>query len=346
MRVLMSTDAVGGVWTYAVELRDALAARGVEVLLATIGPAAPPAPEIPYLRCRLEWQEDPWEDVARSGEWLAALAGELDVDVVHLNGFTHASREWPVPTLAVAHSCLLSWHEAVRGGATPAAWSGYRAKVRHGLWSAGAVVSPTRALLEQIRRLYALPRLGSVIPNGIAPAAAARRGERQPLVLGAGRAWDEAKGLATLAQAAAELPWPVELAGDAGATALEGLHALGALPRAGLRERMRCASIFAHPALYEPFGLAPLEAAQSGCALVLGDIPSLRELWDGAARFVEPVSKRALASALRELIEDDAERGRLAALASARAAAYDPARMAESYEHAYSRLTKRTSVAA
>ena len=39
-------------------------------------------------------------------------------------------------------------------------------------------------------------------------------------------------------------------------------------------------------ALYEPFGLAVLEAAQAGCALVLSDIPTFRELWDGAALFV------------------------------------------------------------
>ncbi len=41
------------------------------------------------------------------------------------------------------------------------------------------------------------------------------------------------------------------------------------------------------PARYEPFGLSVLEAALSGCALVLGDIPSLRE--SGATR---PCSSR------------------------------------------------------
>src|SRR5262249_40439508 len=44
-------------------------------------------------------------------------------------------------------------------------------------------------------------------------------------------------------------------------------------------------SIYAATSQYEPFGLAPLEAALSRCALVASDIPSFRELWDGAAVF-------------------------------------------------------------
>ena len=46
------------------------------------------------------------------------------------------------------------------------------------------------------------------------------------------------------------------------------------------------AAIYALPARYEPFGLSILEAALSGCALVIGDIPSLREIWADAALFV------------------------------------------------------------
>ena len=54
-------------------------------------------------------------------------------------------------------------------------------------------------------------------------------------------------------------------------------------------------------ARYEPFGLAVLEAAQAGMRLVLSDIPSFRELWDGAATFV--ASRRAdLLPALRHAL--------------------------------------------
>src|SRR3954447_11283189 len=97
MKVLMSTDAVGGVWTYAVELRDALSAEGVQVELAAIGPAAPPEAGVPHRPCLLEWQDDPWADVAASGRWLRTLAQEAGADVVHLNGFAHGGLAWPRP---------------------------------------------------------------------------------------------------------------------------------------------------------------------------------------------------------------------------------------------------------
>jgi hypothetical protein len=42
---------------------------------------------------------------------------------------------------------------------------------------------------------------------------------------------------------------------------------LGELTRRQLAREMGCAAIFAAPARYEPFGLAALEAALSGCAL-------------------------------------------------------------------------------
>lgn len=86
MRVLMSTAAVGGVWTYACELRAELALAGVDVVLATLGSQPPPEPDALWLDCRLEWQDDPWADVQRSGEWLRELAQATQADVVHLNG--------------------------------------------------------------------------------------------------------------------------------------------------------------------------------------------------------------------------------------------------------------------
>ena len=46
----------------------------------------------------------------------------------------------------------------------------------------------------------------------------------------------------------------------------------GQLTTAEVRNVINTASIYALPARYEPFGLSILEAALSGCALVLGDI--------------------------------------------------------------------------
>ena len=96
LRVLMTADTVGGVWTYSLELARALAAQGARVVLATLGEAPDDAQrrdaaEVPGLRLvhgawRLEWMEDPWADVEASGRWLLKLpfstARELVMDIL------------------------------------------------------------------------------------------------------------------------------------------------------------------------------------------------------------------------------------------------------------------------
>mgnify|MGYP002781342234 FL=1 len=94
---------------------------------------------------------------------------------------------------------------------------------------------------------------------------------------------------------------------------------------------MARASVYAAPALYEPFGLAILEAASAGCALLLGDIPSLRELWDGVAVFAPPRDQSAFARALRLLEGDPRGRRALAAAARQRACRFTSAAQADAY---------------
>jgi glycosyltransferase involved in cell wall biosynthesis len=214
--------------------------------------------------------------------------------------------------------------------------------VREGLAAAGLLVAPTRAFLDDFRDAWGRLPPARVVPNGLdlTPPNVPKR----PFVLAAGRLWDEAKGVATLAEAVRHLPWPVLVAGDGG-PAGEGVRHLGRLQPAELRALMAEAAVFAAPARYEPFGLAVLEAAASGCALVLGDIPTLRELWGGggAARFVsqnEP-GGGALAAALLDLAGDGAGRERLGAAARERARALTRGRMVEGYLAAYADLPAR-----
>ena len=117
-----------------------------------------------------------------------------------------------------------------------------------------------------------------------------------------------------------------------------GVELLGCLPPAGVADFLSRASIYALPARYEPFGLSGLEAALSGCALVLGDIPSLREVWADAAVFVDPDDPAALESALLALIADADRRQEMARRARGRAAVYTPERMADGYLAAYGDL--------
>jgi glycosyltransferase involved in cell wall biosynthesis len=105
------------------------------------------------------------------------------------------------------------------------------------------------------------------------------------------------------------------------------------------------AAVFAEPALYEPFGLTALEAALCGCALVLSDIPSLREVWYDAASYVAPHDADALARAVNALLRDPASGRRAANAARARGQRYAPAAMADAYLSAYRELTRSATAA-
>jgi glycogen synthase len=352
MHVLLTTDTVGGVWTYALDLARALAPHGVSVELATMG--APPsdsqlrdASALPNVtlhesRFKLEWMQDPWDDVARAGEWLLELESGTRPDVVHLNGYAHASLPWQSPVLVVGHSCVLSWWEAVKGEPAPPSWDRYRRAVQAGVRAADLVVAPSTAMLAALYRHYGPLRAGRVIPNGRDPDLY-RAGPKEDFILSAGRLWDEAKNLAALERVAPDLPWPVYVAGDdrcpdGNGRPARNVRCLGKLPPRDLADQFARASIYALPARYEPFGLSVLEAALSGCALVLGDIPSLREVWGDAAEYVPPEDPEALERTLRWLIESPVERASLSIAARQRATRYSAESLAEKYLAAYRQL--------
>ncbi|HVX68037.1 MAG TPA: glycosyltransferase, partial [Bryobacteraceae bacterium] len=213
------------------------------------------------------------------------------------------------------------------------------------------VVCPTHAMLRCLETQYAgAIKLARVVSNG-RDRALFRHGAKEPFILSVGRLWDEAKNLRTLEQAAARLPWPVYAAGDeqhpGGGTRKWGeVRRLGKLNAAMLANHYARAAIYTLPALYEPFGLSVLEAAWSGCALVLGDIPSLRENWEGAAVFVPPRDAGRLAAAIEELIESPLARARWSNAARVRARSFTPERMAAGYRAAYAAVSHREALCA
>jgi glycogen synthase len=358
MKVLMTADTVGGVWVYALELVRALGGHGVEVALATMGAlptdqqraAASVLKNLTLFESdyKLEWMDDPWVEVTAAGEWLLDLQDQIAPDVVHLNGYVHGSLPWQAPFMVVAHSCVLSWWQAVKGELAPPEWDMYRQKVGSGLRLADALIAPSTGMLEAVCRHYAPLERGRVIYNGCNPADH-QPAAKEAMVLTAGRVWDEAKNIAALQQVAPRLPWPVCVAGDAispdgDRVACDRVRYLGRLDPPALAEWMSRASIYALPARYEPFGLSALEAAMCGCALVLGDIPSLREIWDDAAVYVSPDDHAALEVAICSLISDPCRCTELADRARRRSERYTADRMAQDYLSAYQAMQRSVGV--
>lgn len=352
MKILMTADTIGGVWHYALELSRALGQSAIEVALATMGKPLSrdqrqairtlPNVEVFESQYRLCWMEDPWKDVEAAGPWLLEVAAQVRPSVVHLNDYVHGTLPWPAPVLMVGHSCVLSWWEAVRQEPLPRPWDRYRAEVARGLHAADLVIAPTKAMLTALNQFYGPLTSQRVIPNGRRPMDYPQT-QKRPIVLAAGRLWDEAKNIAALAEIAPRLAWPVYLAGeerhpDGGMRSFPNVRYLGRLSSSALASWHGCAGIYALPARYEPFGLSALEAALAGCALVLGDISSLREVWQDAALFVSPDNSEVLHEVLQALIHNAGLRDHYARKAHARACTFTAERMAAAYRQAYQGL--------
>lgn len=357
-RILMTADTVGGVWTYALGLGRGLAASGCEVTLVSFGAPAGEAQRaevakvagitLVETRYKLEWMPDPWSEVDEAGRFLQDLARAEGPDVVHLNGYAHAAMPWPAPVVVVAHSCVFTWWQAVHGCRPPRGeYDEYGRRVRAGLDAADAVVAPSRAMLAALGEAYEWTGRGAIIPNGI-ESSGVTPGPKKAVIASAGRLWDPAKGINLLESVAPTLLWPLVVAGpgreaDGGETRVRNLRLLGQLSPHQTRALFADASIYAAPVRYEPFGLSILEAAGAGCALVLSDLTSLRENWDGAAEFVHPHDPAAWRDALNGLAGDEARRGRLASVALRRAQQFSVSRMVERYLELYGSLRKRSA---
>ena len=349
-RVLLTVDAVGGVWRHVCDLVDQLDRVGVACLVVGSGPA--PSAELVretegWRRSMLEWTGHPLDwmtedqaalDAARSD--LEQRARDWHADIVHLNMPSQAAGlRADLNVVAMSHSCRATWWRATRSGPPPDAWRPGIERTRRGLARADRVLAPSHAHARALRQAYGPITRITVVHNAMFDKGSAED-DRERVILAAGRWWDDAKNLAALDRAAARCAWPIMIAGpmagpDGSTRAAGNVVALGALDHAALRRRMARAAIFTSASVYEPFGLAVLEAASHGCALVLSDIPSFRELWRDAAIFADPRCKDAFGAALDRLAGNDDDRRLLGEAARARSADFAPARQRDGMLEAY-----------
>ena len=352
--ILMTADPIGGVWQYTLELCRELAKSDVNVVLATMGRRLEHSErvmvcdlqnvELCESAYKLEWMSEPWRDVKAAGGWLRNLESRFQPSLIHLNQYSHGAIPWKVPVLVVGHSCVYSWFEAVKGSPPGREWRSYRHAVRLGLRGADLVTAPSRSMLASLEKHYGRFAAAEPIYNGRSGGRFAP-GKQQDFIFAAGRLWDEAKNIACLNSVVGKIPWPIYAAGESRApdgklALLDGLILLGRLDAETLAQWYSRAAIFILPARYEPFGLSALEAALSGCALVLGDNQSLREIWHDAALFVRPEDHEHIRTTLIELIANPSLREDFSRRARKRADSFTPERMTRGYLDIYAKLLR------
>ncbi|KLK94479.1 glycosyl transferase family 1 [Microvirga vignae] len=353
LRVLMTADAVGGVWQYALDVAEGLRTYGVETTLVVLGPAPSDdqikraetaGVDLITTRLPLDWTAERPQEVEEAGRAIVHISAQIKPDIVHLNSpALAASGQHGCPVVAICHSCVATWWEAVRGGSLPEEFVWRADLVRKGYHAADKLLAPTAAFADATARTYNLAVAPTVVRNGRRAIAAGDCVPCDVFVFTAGRLWDDGKNFAAIDRAAARLSLPTLAAGPLkgpNGTQVEAHYAisLGRLSDDEIAQYLSAQPIFVSVAKYEPFGLAVLEAAQAGCALVLSDIPTFRELWDGEAVFVDPDDDQALAQAIEHLASDDATCRELGEAARKRAAAYSVEAMSAGVLEAYRSL--------
>jgi glycosyltransferase involved in cell wall biosynthesis len=362
MRILMTADAIGGVWQYATDLAEALTPLGVETLLAVLGPspddeqraqvAAIAGVTLVDTGLPLDWLCDGPAPMIAAGRAIAALARRERVDLVQANMPTLAAGgDISQPVVAVAHGCIGTWWRAAHGEVPGDRYAWLDAINRVGLQTADVVVAPSASHADAVTRHHTLEVAPLVVHNGRAPLPLPADIPPTDAVFTAGRLWDLVKETPMLDRVAARLPVPFRAAGAVvgphGERAdIAYLKVLGQLGPDGLARELAARPIFVSAARFEPFGLAVLEAAQAGCPLILSNIDTFRELWTGAALLVEE-DEEAYVAAITRVRADAGLRAHLSEAARLRAQRYTPAATAGAMAALYAGLvTPSAKVAA
>lgn len=366
MYVLITSDTVGGVWTYTQELVTGLIHAGHRVTLVSFGKLPLPH-QTAWMQSlagldyrpteyRLEWMEVSERDIEESKRYLELLIGEVKPDVLHFSQYCYGDLATTIPKVVVAHSDIVSWWAAVHGGEpddTP--WiRNYRETVRRGLRGADLVVAPSRWMLDQISKYYLRPAAEQVIYNGRTPTLFDPEAKKNDSVLSVGRVWDPAKNVSLLLQREQEatvsiVGWEREPGREDRQRSVQtpaNVTLLGPKSQAELREIYASASIYAATSRYEPFGLAPLEAALSRCALLMNDNPVFHELWGNAAVFFKNDDAEDCSRQIDRLSRDsDLRKGYAGHALQVACEKFTASRMVEKYQHAYQELLSRVRVA-
>lgn len=313
--ILMTTDTIGGVWNFTNSLIKELQKYNLQIKLVTLGRQLSDAQrkEIKNFNnlaifeneCKLEWMENPWDDITKSCNWIQDIVRQENPDIIHFNSFTFNSLSFGKPTMCTAHSCVLSWYQNVKGTRPSGNWDFYYRFVKSGLHRVNYVTVPSKFMERQINKFY--NRNCLVIYNGVEQNSNIT--SKEQIVYSVGRVWDEAKNFSILSEIASYVEWPIIISGSTkletqGKTNLvenNNVQYLGECSSNEIYSLMKKSSIFVSTSLYEPFGLAVLEAASNGCALILPDIDSFIEIWGDAALFYKKNSSHSLLSAIKKL---------------------------------------------
>jgi glycosyltransferase involved in cell wall biosynthesis len=113
----------------------------------------------------------------------------------------------------------------------------------------------------------------------------------------------------------------------------ERVHFLGR--RADVPELLKLADLYVQASNFEGFGVAAVEAMSAGLPVIATDVPGLNEVVKGTGVLVPSRDEEALAGAIRQVLQSEQTRQRMAAASRERAMEFGIDRMVESFVKIY-----------
>jgi glycogen(starch) synthase len=352
--ILMTARIDSTEWIYSMELARALSSHGGRVSLCISGGLLTKeqrreAARVPGLAVfdtgeDLTWSGGFPKDLTKATNILRKLEENLRPDVVHLNGFTYGPVVFNMPVVLAAHSTA----ETMPGIVDTSDRLRYRAEMSASLEFADLVVAPTFALLEDLKRSFPFNTPCRVIPY-FRQVTESKATAKRRYIYSAGQASENKSLLATVETVAEEMNWPIVSAPDPvfGSIFSTGQTSETKTVPAKPSDQISKAAIYFLPAGSEPSDACVLEGALSRCALVIGDVPNLRENWNHCAMFVPPGDTESLKNNLRLLISDQDLREELGVRAYERAKEFSPERCIDAwldvYQSAHASKLKHTA---
>jgi glycosyltransferase involved in cell wall biosynthesis len=343
LRVLIDTTFAlrgpSGTGVYLERLCAALREAGVDVVEAAN--AARPAPGGGGLRSARNLAADRWWVEVE----LPARARAARAAVVH----------HPLPAVARVSSCpqVVTVHDVAFERVPERFDARFRAVARRAHRAAArraaAVVCVSHTTARDVRSRWGVPRERIVVaPHGPGQEPDHRRRRRAPehlLYVGDGEARKNLPfllaGYRAYREAVAD-PLPLVLAGTAEAEG-PGIRVERRPEAERLADLYSAAAALVHPALYEGFGLTPLEAMSAGTPVLAVRNPGVSEVCGEAARYVDGHDARGLGAALAELAGDARARRDLSERGRRRAAEFSWRRSARAHVEAYTLALGRTT---
>lgn len=349
LRVLMTLETSSNTWRFGLDLARALVHRNVTFVFAALGPAPTQAQrqeaellgDLVHLSLPDEEEDISDRQLADIASRIAEAATRFQVDLLHLNELRQAAHiDTEKPVVVMSHSCIPTLFHALRHIEPHQFVERHRTLNRQGILRADVVLAPSGSHANLMTATYGQIRNLRVVhyATGAAPPAI-NRPHREGIVA-VGHWWDEAGNGAVLDDAAGRVSRRLTMIGErtgpkGQSLEIRNAYHAGPLSPGETLAHIGMAEVFVSPSLYEPFGQEALEAAACRTPLVLADIQTYRELWDGAALFVPPSEPGAFAEAIEKLLRERHLREILAQLASNRATRFTPVRQAAAVRAVY-----------